>query len=143
MGQLIAVAVHLAGEDERGQPTNDHREHTELVDPQDRDSLSAPFGKLLATEAEDFDWVDAEKAGDERRRALHAAAMLGQMAPSNASDSDRDQSDNREQIDQGGGPEGEAGVHRVSIETGGGSIAVSPLASGGGSLPSAPVFSDP
>ena len=60
----------------------------------------------------------AEEAGDECRRGLHAAAMLGQISTPNVSDSDRDQSDDREQIDQGGGPEGEAGIHRVSIQSG-------------------------
>lgn len=114
LGQLTAAAVHLAAENERGQSAGDHREDADFVDPQDHNSLFAPFGKPLATEAEHLEWIDAEKASDEGRRALHAAAVEGQIAASNASNPDRDQNHDGEQVDQSGGPESEAGIHRVS-----------------------------
>lgn len=57
-----------------------------------------------------------QEASDERRRALHAAAVVGQMTSSNAPNTDRDQSHDGEQIDQCGGPEYEAGVHGLPFK---------------------------
>jgi hypothetical protein len=48
--------------------------------------------------------------------------MLGQISTPNVSNPDRDQSDDCEQIEQGGGPEGEAGIHRVSNQKRAGTV---------------------
>lgn len=77
MDQLIAVAVHLSALNQRDQSTDEHREYAEFVDPQNGDGLSAPFGNPLATEPEQLEWIDAEEASDESRRAFHTTAVAG------------------------------------------------------------------